>query len=63
MRFLLSEALERRLVESDSHNSPLHAQLAAEYSQYAIPHPLGVDYGRVADFLPEAIQTAREILE
>ncbi len=63
MRFLLSEALERRLVESDSHNSPLHAEVAAEYPQYAIPHPLHVDYGRVADFLPEAIQAAREILE
>ena len=63
MRFLLSEALERRLVESDSHNSPLHAEVAGEYPQYAIPHPLRVDYGRVADFLPEAIQAAREILE
>ena len=63
MRFLLSEALERRLAESDSHNSPLHAEVAKEYPQYAIPHPLAVDYGRVADFLPEAIQAAREILE
>ncbi len=63
MRFLLSEALERRLVESDSHNSPLHVEVAAEYPQYAVPHPLRVDYGRVADFLPAAIQAAREILE
>jgi iron(III) transport system substrate-binding protein len=63
MRFLLSEELERRLVESDSHNSPLHVEVAAEYPQYAIGHPLRVDYSRVADFLPEAIQTAREILE
>jgi iron(III) transport system substrate-binding protein len=63
MRFLLSEALERRLVESDSHNSPIHPQIAKEYPQYAIPHPLQVDYGGVADFLPEAIQATREILE
>jgi iron(III) transport system substrate-binding protein len=63
MRFLLSESLERRLVESDSHNSPLCAEVANEYPQYAIPHPLCVDYGRIADFLPEAIKTAREILE
>jgi iron(III) transport system substrate-binding protein len=63
MRFLLSGDLERRLVESDSHNSPLCAEVASQYPQYAIPHPLRVDYGRVADFLPEAIQTAREILE
>jgi iron(III) transport system substrate-binding protein len=63
MHFLLSEDLERRLAESDSHNSPLHVEVAAEYPQYAIKHPLRVDYGRVADFLPEAIQVAREILE
>ncbi len=63
MRFLLSGDLERRLVESDSHNSPLHVEIAAAYPQYAVPHPLRVDYGRVADFLPEAIQAAREILE
>jgi iron(III) transport system substrate-binding protein len=63
MRFLLGEELERMLVQSDSHNSPVHAQVAQEYPQYAIPKPLPVDYGRVADFLQEAIQTAREILE
>jgi iron(III) transport system substrate-binding protein len=63
MRFLRSYALERSMVESDAHNSPLHPQIAKEYQQYAIPHPLRVDYGRVADFLPEAIQAAREILE
>jgi iron(III) transport system substrate-binding protein len=63
MRFLLSEELERRLVKSDSHNSPIRAAVAQEYPQYAIPNPLPVDYGRVADFLPTAIGTAREILE
>jgi iron(III) transport system substrate-binding protein len=63
MLFLLSPELERMLVESDSHNSPIHAEVAKEYPQYAIPNPLKIDYGRVADFLPEAIKTAREILE
>ena len=63
MRFLLSEGLERRLVRSDSHNSPIRAAVAQEFPQYAIPSPLPVDYGRVADFLPTAIATAREILE
>ena len=56
MHFLLSEELERLLVESDSHNSPVHAPVAQKYPQYAIPHPLNLDYGRVADFLPEAIE-------
>ncbi len=63
MRFLLSEELEEMLVQSDSHNSPVHTDVARKYPQYAIPKPLGVDYARVADFLPEAIKTAREILE
>ncbi len=63
MQFLLSEELEEMLVQSDSHNSPVHKEIARKYPQYAIPKPLGVDYARVADFLPEAIKTAREILE
>lgn len=62
MAFLLGETLERMLVQSDSHNSPVHASVAAEYTQYAIPHSLTVDYGHVAECLPEAIETAREIL-
>jgi iron(III) transport system substrate-binding protein len=63
LRFLLSGALEQKLAESDSHNSPVHAEVARRYPQYAIPNALRVDYARVADFLPEAIKTAREILE
>jgi len=62
MHFLLGEELERLLVQSDSHNSPTHATVAQEYPQYAIPRPLRVDYGRVADFLPVAIEAAGEIL-
>ncbi len=63
MRFLLSEDLERLLLESDSHNSPVHPPLVVSCGQYAIPNPLPVDYGRVADILPVAIMAAREILE
>ncbi|MCU0916656.1 MAG: extracellular solute-binding protein [Planctomycetes bacterium] len=63
MRFLLSPELERLLVQSDSHNSPLHPDVAREYPQYALLNPLRVDYGRVADSLPEAIQAGREVLE
>jgi len=62
MEFLLGETLERMLVQSDSHNSPVHASVAAEYEQYAIPHALKVDYERVAGHLPEAIEAAREML-
>ena len=63
MQFLLSETLERMLVQSDSHNSPIHPAVASEYEQYAIAHPLVVDYERVADYLSTAIETAREILQ
>jgi iron(III) transport system substrate-binding protein len=62
LRFLLSEDLERRLVQSDSHNTPLHAAVAQDYPGYAILNPLPVDYRRVADFLPVAIAAAQEIL-
>jgi len=62
MAFLLSETLERMLVASDSHNSPIHPSVAAEHAQYAIAHPLPVDYARVAAHLPMAIETAREML-
>jgi len=62
MDFLLSERLEQMLVESDSHNSPIHPALARQYKAYAIPKPLDIDYARVADELPRAIQTARGIL-
>jgi iron(III) transport system substrate-binding protein len=63
MRFLLGDEPEQMLAESDSHNSPIHAGVAEKYPQYAIPNPLRIDYARVADLLPEAIQAAREVLE
>lgn len=62
MEFLLGEELERSLAASDSHNAPIHASVVRDYPQYAIPRPLNVDYGRIADFLPTAIAAAREIL-
>ncbi len=62
MTFLLSETLERMLVESDSHNSPIHPSVAAENPQYAIGKPLAVDYMSVAEHLPTAIEIAREML-
>lgn len=63
MQFLLSEELERLLVESDSRNSPVHASVAQEYPQYTIQSTLNMDYARVADFLPVAIAAAGGILQ
>ena len=62
MNFLLSERLEEMLVQSDSHNFPVHPALAGQYRSYAIPKALEIDYGRVADRLPKAIETAGRIL-
>jgi iron(III) transport system substrate-binding protein len=63
MAFLLSETLERMLVESDSHNSPIHPAVAADHPLYAIAKPLAVDYASVAEHLATAIETARETLQ
>lgn len=60
--FLLSERVERMLAGSDSHNTPVQASVAAEFSQYAIPKPLDIDYEKVADELPTAISVAWEAL-
>ena len=62
MDFLLSEKLERMLAASDSHNTPVHKALAEQFKLYAIAKPLDVDYAKIADQLPTAIKTAREIL-
>jgi len=62
MDFLLSEKLEQMLARSASHNSPVHPSLAEEFKEYVIPKPLDVDYERVADNLPTAIQNAGEML-
>ena len=62
MDFLLSEQLEEMLARSDSHNCPIRTSLAGRFERYTIGQPLSVDYEEVADQLPTAIHTAREIL-
>ena len=62
MDFLLSEQLEEMLVRSDSHNCPIRSSLADQFKRYIIPQPLDLDYERIAEQLPIAIETAREIL-
>jgi iron(III) transport system substrate-binding protein len=62
MDFLLSEQLEQMLAASDSHNTPVHKALAEKFKLYAVDKPLDVDYAKIADQLPTAIQTAREVL-
>lgn len=62
MAFLLSETVETMLARSDSHNTPVRASLAEQFKQYAIPRPLEVDFEKVADQLPVAIQASKETL-
>jgi len=62
MEFLLSEQLEKMLLSSDSHNCPIRPALAEQFKMYVIPKPLVIDYEKVADNLPLAIRTAKEVL-
>ena len=62
MDFLLSERCEEILVESDSHNTPVHEGLAKKYPQYAIGKALKLDYAEIAGQLPAAIKQARNLL-
>jgi iron(III) transport system substrate-binding protein len=63
MQFLLSERCEEILVQSDSHNTPIHNKLARKYQQYEIGKALKLDYEKIAEQLPDAIRLAREILK
>lgn len=62
MEFLLSEDTEMMLANSDSHNTPIRSELARRFSQYSVGQPLDIDYDKVADALPRAIEVSRKIL-
>jgi iron(III) transport system substrate-binding protein len=60
--FLLSEQVERLLAWSDAHNTPVHAALTEEFSQYTLPARLNESYEKIAQHLPDAVQMAGGIL-
>jgi len=62
MAFLLSEATERMLARSDSHNTPVRESVAREFPACACPRRLPVDYEKVAECVPAAIDAARKVL-
>lgn len=67
MAWLLSPAVEARLLESDSHNVPLRPErlpesLRALAEKYAVPDPLGVDFLRVAKSMDAAVDEAMDAL-
>ena len=59
---LLSEETERLLARSDAHNTPVRESVAREFPAYAWPPRLPVDYDKVADCIPTAIEAARKVL-
>lgn len=59
--FLVSAEAERLLALTDSRNVPVRAALAREL-ELDDPAPQPLDFDRVADALPAAMKTAREIL-
>ena len=56
--FLLSERIERLLAESVSHNLPVRPGLAEQYSEYAVPDPLRVNYAKAAGMMRSAVDQA-----
>ncbi len=61
--FLLGEQVERLLAGSVSHNVPVHAAVAAEFPEYAVPDPLEVSLPRSAAAMPGAIDLAMRYLD
>jgi len=60
--FLLSQAVERMIAESSSHNIPLNPALEGAYPQYAVDDPLQVDFERAAAVRESAIAQAMDLL-
>ena len=61
--FLLGEQVERLLAGSVSHNVPVHAAVAADFPEYAVPDPLEVSLSRSAGAMPGAIDQAMRYLD
>ncbi len=61
--FLLGVQVERMLAESTSHNIPVRAAIAAEFTDYAVPDPLEVNLARAAALMPDAIDLAMRLLD
>ena len=59
--FALRPGTERMIARSDSHNLPVHPEVAAEFPEYAIPNPWVPDYEAAADSMDEAMRLCSEI--
>jgi len=66
MDILLGGAVEKMLLQSDSHNWPVVPERHADiklYNEYRIDDPLAIDYELVTDNLENALRKAGEILD
>ena len=61
--FLLGKKVERMLAGSDSHNTPVRPEVAKDFPQYAIGHPLKIDYEKVADQIGPALDACKEVFK
>jgi iron(III) transport system substrate-binding protein len=59
--FVLSPEVERMMANSDSHNVPVHPEIAAEFPEYAIPNPWVPDYEAAADSMDVAMELCEKI--
>ena len=62
LAFLLSDAVARRLAESDSGNIPLQPEVAAEYPELIAPDPFEVDLSSAAAHRAEAVDRTMRAL-
>ena len=46
------------LAESVSHNLPVRPELAEQYSEYAVPDPLRINYAKAAGMMRTAVEQA-----
>lgn len=60
--YLLSARTEALLAELEQHTQPIRPWLVQEHRQIDVPHPLAVDWEKVADALPEAMRICQEVL-
>lgn len=61
--FLLSEATERLLIASDSHNMPVRTQVKRDFEAFALPATPMPRFREVADHIPRALAIWDEVME
>ncbi len=61
--FLLSEVVERMLAASESRHIPVRASVARDFPGNAVPSQASLDFEKIADAVPRAMQLCQSMLE